>query len=37
MLTINEGYTDDDLDATVRAFRRVVPWLREKAKTAVQS
>jgi hypothetical protein len=32
MLSINEGFTDDDLDATVRAFHRVVPWMRGKGK-----
>jgi dTDP-4-amino-4,6-dideoxygalactose transaminase len=35
MLTINEGFTDDDLDATVKAFRRVVPWMRGKEKGEV--
>jgi len=33
MLTINEGFTDADLDATVRAFRRVVPWMRANGKS----
>jgi dTDP-4-amino-4,6-dideoxygalactose transaminase len=31
MLTIHEGYSDEDLDQTIRAFRRVVPWMRAKA------
>ena len=30
MLTINEGYSDEDLDQTIRAFRRVATWLRSK-------
>jgi dTDP-4-amino-4,6-dideoxygalactose transaminase len=34
MLTINEGYTDDDLAATVRAFHRVVPWMRAENQAA---
>jgi dTDP-4-amino-4,6-dideoxygalactose transaminase len=34
MLTVHEGYTDEDLDQTVRAFRRVAAWMRDKAKNA---
>jgi hypothetical protein len=30
MLPINEGYTDEDLDDTVRAFNKVVPYLHQK-------
>jgi dTDP-4-amino-4,6-dideoxygalactose transaminase len=37
MLTINEGYTDADLAATVKAFHRVVPWMRENGKARAQS
>jgi perosamine synthetase len=35
IIAINEGYTDDDLDDTVRAFRRVVGWYQSSnRKTA---
>jgi perosamine synthetase len=33
ILAINEGYSDADLDDTVRAFRRVVAWFTSKAET----
>jgi perosamine synthetase len=32
MLTINEGYTDEDLDQTVKAFRRVTAWLSKDVR-----
>jgi dTDP-4-amino-4,6-dideoxygalactose transaminase len=34
MLSINEGFTDDDLDQTVRAFHRVAGWFRGKRAAA---